>query len=95
MYAENPIDLDDLTRALQKLVPSIPMDDTIMSPFSPEEILRRLSSMTNAAPGKDKLEYAHLKLITLCHIITPHHQPLPPCFPYPRSVERSNDHPNP
>ena len=61
MYAENPIDLDDLTRALQKLVPSTPMDDTIMSPFSPEEILRRLSSMANTAPGKDKLEYQHFK----------------------------------
>ena len=73
MYADNPIDLDALTRALQKLVPSTTMDDSLMSPFSQPDILQRLSSMSNTAPGKDKVEYQHLRLIDpeaqLLHLI--------------------------
>lgn len=34
-----------------------------MAPFSKREIRRKLMSMTNSAPGRDRVEYRHLKLV--------------------------------
>jgi hypothetical protein len=43
-------------------VPSAETDHSLFTPPSPEELSTKLRSMANSAPGKDRLEYRHLRL---------------------------------
>jgi hypothetical protein len=56
----------DTTKLLEELaafVPSAPMDNDLFSPPSADELSAKLRSMANSAPGKDRLEYRHLRLL--------------------------------
>ena len=59
----NRIDLEMLTHPLRSVVPSTSMESTILSSLSNQELRQRLSTMNNSAPGKDKVEYRHLRLV--------------------------------
>ena len=44
-------------------VPTAAEDPSIMAPMTQKEIKSKLRSMSNSAPGKDRVEYRHLKLV--------------------------------
>ena len=56
------VDIDELTNSLRNNVPSANPDPTLLEPMSAKQIKRKLMAMSNSAPGKDKVEYRHLKL---------------------------------
>ena len=62
-HSEKPIDTDLLIETLGKYVPSAKPDVDFLEPFADFTIAQKLRSMANSAPGKDKLEYNHLKLV--------------------------------
>ena len=62
-FSTSSVDLDDLLSSLSKDVPTVEIDQTLMDPMSSKEIKGKLKSMSNSAPGKDKVEYRHLKLV--------------------------------
>ncbi len=61
--ASSSVDLDDLVSSLSDNVPSTEVDSSIMEPMTPKEIKDKLRRMSNSAPGKDRVEYRHLKKV--------------------------------
>lgn len=61
-FREKQLDLDELQKSLLEFVPTTTEDPTLLSPLSTLDIRQRLLSMANSAPGKDRVEYRHLKL---------------------------------
>ena len=56
---------------LLKYVPAADIDETLFHPPSSEELAAKLRTMANSAPGKDRLEYRHLRLLDpRCHILS-------------------------
>jgi hypothetical protein len=62
-FSSSALDLDDLVSSLSDNVPSAETDNSIMDPMSTKEIKNKLRSMSNSAPGKDRVEYRHLKMV--------------------------------
>lgn len=62
-FSPSSVDLDELLHSLCNHVPSAAEDPSIMAPMTQKEIKSKLTSMSNSAPGKDKVEYRHLKLV--------------------------------
>ena len=62
-FSSSAVDLDDLVSSLSDNVPSAETDNSIMDPMSSKEIKNKLRSMSNSAPGKDRVEYRHLKMV--------------------------------
>jgi hypothetical protein len=64
----------DTTKLLEELaafVPSAATDHDLFSPSSPVKLPAKLRSMANSAPGKDHLEYRHLRLLDpRCQILS-------------------------
>lgn len=48
---------------LDDFVPSVAPDENLYSPISPEEASKKLRSLSNSAPGSDKVEYRHLRSV--------------------------------
>lgn len=63
LFRDTTIDTDNLLRSLKTHVPSASLDESLLSPFSNLEIRQRLTSMNNSAPGSDRVEYRHLRLV--------------------------------
>ena len=60
-----------LQEDLSNFVPSADIDDTLFDPPSPQELAAKLRTMANSAPGKDRLEYRHLRLLDpKCQILS-------------------------
>lgn len=62
-FSTKYVDIDEVTNSLHDHVPSVDQDANIMAPFNTKEIRRKLMCMSNSAPGPDKVEYRHLKLV--------------------------------
>ena len=63
VYQPQLIDMVELDSALKSLIPTTNTNTDFLTPLSNLDIQKKLSSMANSAPGKDKVEYNHLKLI--------------------------------
>ena len=48
---------------MDDFVPSASIDDRLYSSISPEEAAKKLRSLSNSAPGSDKVEYRHLRSV--------------------------------
>ena len=62
-FGTKSVDIDEVINSLNEHVPSANQDPKLMEPFTSTEIKKKLKSMSNSAPGKDKVEYRHLKLV--------------------------------
>ena len=62
-FSPPTVDLDELLASLSVHVPSAAEDPSIMALMTQKEIKSKLRSMSNSAPGKDRVEYRHLKLV--------------------------------
>ena len=62
-FSPPTVDLDELLASLNTHVPTATEDPSIMAPMTQKEIKSKLRSMSNSAPGKDRVEYRHLKLV--------------------------------
>ena len=56
-------DTDNLLQELSSFVPSAATDESLFDTPSPSELSQKLKNMANSAPGKDRLEYRHLRLL--------------------------------
>ena len=59
------VNIEDVLEPLCEHVPSTNVDPSLMTPFTNKEIKAKLVSMSNSAPGRDRIEYRHLKLVDL------------------------------
>ena len=57
------VNIEDVLESLCEHVPSTNVDPSLMTPFSNKEIKAKLVSMSNSAPGRERIEYRHLKLV--------------------------------
>ena len=62
-FATKHVNIDDVLESLRKHVPSTNVDPNLTTPFTNKEIKAKLVSMSNSAPGSDRVEYCHLKLV--------------------------------
>ena len=62
-FKESSIDADELLKSLNDFVPSVDEDPTILAPLTTKDIKNKLKPMANSAPGKDRVEYRHLKQV--------------------------------
>ena len=62
-FSPSTINLDEVIASLNQHVPYTNEDPSIMAPITNKEIKKKLCSMSNSAPGRDKVEYRHLKLV--------------------------------
>ena len=62
-FSPSTINIDAVTASLNEHVPSTNEDPSLMAPIANKEIKSKLRSMSNSAPGRDKVEYRHLKLV--------------------------------
>ena len=60
-FSPSTINLDEVMASLNEHVLSTNEDPSIMAPMTNKEIKNKLRSMSNSAPGRDKVEYRHLK----------------------------------
>ena len=54
---------ETLAKELQEHVPSLPIDESLFDPPTAAEVSAKLRMMSNSAPGKDRVEYRHLRVI--------------------------------
>jgi hypothetical protein len=62
-FSTSSVDLDELLSSLTNNVPSVEVDQSLTDPMSTKDIKDKLKSMSNSAPGKDRVEYRHLKSV--------------------------------
>ena len=62
-FAAKHVNIDEVLESLREHVPSTNVDPNLMTPFTNKEIKAKLVSMSNSAPGSDRVEYRHLKLV--------------------------------
>jgi hypothetical protein len=62
-FSTSTIDVDELISSLSDNIPPASIDHSLMDAMSNKEIRDKLKCMSNSAPGKDKVEYRHLKLV--------------------------------
>ncbi|CAB4020187.1 hypothetical protein B7P43_G14789 [Paramuricea clavata] len=63
MFSAKFCDRDGIKRGLNDFVPSGPSDNHLGDHVSPSEVLKKLHSLSNSAPGKDRVEYRHLRTV--------------------------------
>ena len=69
-FGPRTCDTNTLQEDLSAHVPSVQPDDSLFAPPTPEELSFKLRGMANSAPGRDRLEYRHLRLLNpKCHIL--------------------------
>ncbi len=70
-FSSNPIDIEEVLESLNRHVPSADEDPSIMEPMSEKVIKDKLKNMSNSAPGKDRVEYRHLRQVDPnCKVLT-------------------------
>jgi hypothetical protein len=62
-FSTSSVDPDELLSSLTNNVPSVEVDQSLTDPMSTKDIKDKLKSMSNSAPGKDRVEYRHLKSV--------------------------------
>jgi hypothetical protein len=73
VFSEKSVNVEAVKDGLNQFVPSGPKDKSLGDPITTEEISKKLRSLSNSAPGADRVEYRHLKNIDakgkiLCNI---------------------------
>ena len=63
IFGSRSCDMDNLKAGLSDFVPSGPTDNSLGAPTTPKEVEKKLKSLSNSAPGADRVEYRHLKSI--------------------------------
>ena len=63
VFDARPCDVEGIKRGLQDFVPTSSADNHLGDHLSPGEILKKLRSLSNSAPGKDRVEYRHLRAV--------------------------------
>ncbi len=63
VFGEKTVDVEAVKEGLDQFVLSGPKDDSVGDPITPNEISKKLCSLSNSAPGADRVEYRHLKSI--------------------------------
>lgn len=63
VFDARPCDKEGIKRGLQDFVPTSSADNHLGDHLPPGEILKKLRSLSNSAPGKDRVEYRHLKAV--------------------------------
>ncbi|CAB4022390.1 uncharacterized protein LOC113214946 [Paramuricea clavata] len=70
-FSANPINIDEVLESLNRHVPTANEDPTVIEPMSEKVIKNKLKSMSNSAPGKDCVEYRHLRQVdSECKVLT-------------------------
>lgn len=70
-FSKRDINKSDLLDSLSSKVPTANINDDVISEISPQEIKRKIKLMSNSAPGSDRVEYRHLKLVDPdCNIVS-------------------------
>ena len=70
-FGSRDCDLHQLQAELSEHIPSLATDDSLFVPPTPEELAHKLRSFSNSAPGQDRLEYRHLRLLDpRCEILS-------------------------
>ena len=70
-FGSRDCDLHQLQAKLSEHIPSLATDDSLFVPPTPEELAHKLRSFSNSAPGQDRLEYRHLRLLDpRCEILS-------------------------
>ena len=62
-FSSNAIDIDEVLQSLKRHVPTANEDPTIMEPMTEKTIKNKVKMMSNSAPGKDRVEYRHLRQV--------------------------------
>ena len=62
-FSHRDCNIDHLKEQLNEHVPTADTDERLFDPPTPDELSNKLRSMANSAPGKDRLEYRHLRLL--------------------------------
>ena len=62
-FGPRSCNLDQLKEELLTHVPTADLDETLFAVPTSEELSQKLRSFSNSAPGKDRLEYRHLRLL--------------------------------
>ena len=62
-FSASPINVEEVLQSLNSNVPCADEDPNIMAPLNSNDIKNKLKSLANSAPGKDRVEYHHLKLV--------------------------------
>ena len=63
VFDARPCDIEGIKRGLQDFIPTSSTDNHLGDHLSPGEILKKLRSLSNSAPGKDHVEYRHLRAV--------------------------------
>ena len=63
VFSQQPFDTEHLSTFLNDLVPTVDVDESLCADPTPEEISFKLRGMANSAPGKDRVEYRHLRML--------------------------------
>ncbi len=70
-FSSNLIDIEEVLESLNRHVPSADEDPSIMEPMSEKVLKDTLKNMSNSAPGKDRVEYRHLRQVDPnCKVLT-------------------------
>ena len=71
VFGEKHCNTEDVKRGLEDFVPSAPVDGRLYAPISAEEASKKLRSLSNSAPGSDKVQYRHLRSVDpKCNILS-------------------------
>ena len=63
VFSTRACDKEGIKRGLNEFVPTGPADNHLGNHLSPGEILKKLRSLSNSAPGKDRVEYHQLRAV--------------------------------
>ncbi len=62
-FSNNHINIDEVLESLNRHVPTANEDPTVMEAMSEKIIKTKLKNMSNSTPGKDRVEYRHLRQV--------------------------------
>ncbi len=62
-FSNNHINIDKVLESLNRHVPTANEDPTVMEPIGEKIVKTKLKNMSNWAPGKDRVEYHHLRQV--------------------------------
>ena len=63
IFSHKPCDTEALAEQLNRHVPTMPVEESLFFPPTAEEVSNKLRQMSNCAPGKNRVEYRHLRII--------------------------------
>ncbi len=62
-FSPRTLDPSQVNEELKSFCPMAEVDDSLFDPPTPAELQQKLQAMSNSAPGKDRLEYRHLRAL--------------------------------